>query len=274
MLKKAIINRKINMKQFIYIRHGQRPGTQNDQAIKDAWESSERFKVNHFDEPLTELGLQESYETGKNLINHIQDPNTFAYLYSSPYTRCIQTAIQIAKGFKEVSGKELKIRVEYGLAENINYGKEYLPKIDNGEITEYIYHDFFFKDRDGNIKYNPFDDYLSYESHKKNFVNHLDLSHEPLFGIDDINKCNIKKEFMMQIKTAKRIVDAPESGIVVSHGWMQSFYSQYVLLNRNHISPVEVDALLQGSTELNFVVIYNQNQDGTWERSLKPQRII
>jgi len=79
---------------------------------------------------------------------------------------------------------------------------------------------------------------------------------------------------MMQIQTAKRIIDAPESGIVVSHGWMQSFYSQYVLLNKNHISPVEVDALLQGSTELNFVVMYNQNTGGSWERSLKPQRII
>ena len=29
------------MKQFIYIRHGQRPGNQNNQAIKYAWESSE-----------------------------------------------------------------------------------------------------------------------------------------------------------------------------------------------------------------------------------------
>lgn len=262
------------MKQFIYIRHGQRPGTQNDQSIRDAWESSERFKINQFDEPLTELGLEESYQTGKNLLKHIVKPETFAYLYSSPYTRCIQTAIQIAKGFKDAGGKELKIRVEYGLAENINYGKEYLPKIDNGEITEDFFPDFFYKDRAGNVKYNPFDDYLSYESHKNNFANHLDLAHEPLFGIDDINKCNMKKEFMMQIQTAKRIIDAPESGIVVSHGWMQSFYSQYVLLNKNHISPVEVDALLQGSTELNFVVIYNQNENGVWERSLKPQRII
>ena len=262
------------MKQFIYIRHGQRPGTQNDQAIKDAWESSERFKVNHFDEPLTEKGLQESYETGKKLINHIQDPNTFAYLYSSPYTRCIQTAIQIAKGFKEVSGKELKIRVEYGLAENINYGQGYLPKIDGGAISEDFFPSYFYKDILGNVKHNPFDDHLSYESHKLNYPEHLDLHHQPLFGLEDINNCNLKKEFQMQIQTAKRIIDAPESGIVVSHGWMQSFYSQYVLLNRNHISPVEVDALLQGSTELNFVVIYNQNPDATWERSLKPQRII
>ncbi len=98
-------------------------------------------------------------------------------MYSSPYTRCIQTAIQISEGFKEVSGKELKIRVEYGLAENINSGKEYLPKIDNGEITEDFYPDFFYKDREGNIKYKPFDDYLSYESHKKNYANHLDLSY-------------------------------------------------------------------------------------------------
>jgi hypothetical protein len=100
------------------------------------------------------------------------------------------------------------------------------------------------------------------------------LNHEPLFGQSEINSCNEKKEFQMQIQTAKRIIDTPESSILVSHGWIQSFYSQYVLLNKNHISPEEVDALLQGSTELNFVVIYNQNSDGNWERSLKPQRII
>ena len=178
------------------------------------------------------------------------------------------------KGFKDAGGNELKIRVEYGLAENINYGMGYLPKIEAGSIAEDFYPSYFYKDRDGNVKYNPFDDHLSYESHKLNYPEHLDLSHQPLFGIEDINNCNMKKEFQMQIQTAKRIIDAPESGIVVSHGWMQSFFPQYVLLNKNHISPVEVDALLQGSTELNFVVIYNQNQDGTWERSLKPQRII
>ena len=262
------------MKQFIYIRHGQRPGTQNDESIRKAWESSERFKVNHIDEPLTDLGLEESYLTGKNLMKHIVKPESFAYLYASPYTRCIQTAIQIAKGFKDAGGKELKIRVEYGLAENHYHCMVYLPKIDGGAISEDFFPSYFYKDRDGNVKYNPFDDYLSYESHKLNYPEHLDLSHEPLFGIEDINNCNMKKEFQMQIQTAKRIIDAPESGIVVSHGWMQSFYSQYVLLNRNHISPVEVDALLQGSTELNFVVIYNQNPNGIWERSLKPQRII
>jgi hypothetical protein len=48
------------MKQFIYIRHGQRLGTQNDESINKSWESSERFKVNQFDEPLTDLGLEES----------------------------------------------------------------------------------------------------------------------------------------------------------------------------------------------------------------------
>jgi hypothetical protein len=60
------------------------------------------------------------------------------------------------------ASKELKIRVEYGLAENINFGKEYLPKIDNGEITEDFFSDFFYKDRDGNLKYIPIDAYLSY----------------------------------------------------------------------------------------------------------------
>jgi phosphohistidine phosphatase SixA len=262
------------MKQFIYIRHGQRPGTQNDESIRKAWESSERFKVNHFDEPLTDLGMEESYNTGKNLSKFIINPETFAYLYSSPWTRCIQTAIQISKGFKDATAKELKIRIEYGLAENVNFGLPYLPKINNGEIAEDFFPNYFYKDLDGNIKYNPFDIHLSHESHKINYKEYLDMNHEPLFGQSDINSCNEKKEFQMQIQTAKRIIDAPESSIVVSHGWMQSFFPQYVLLNKNHISPEEVDALLQGSTELNFVVIYNQNSDGNWERSAKPQRII
>lgn len=66
------------MKQFIYIRHGQRPGTQNDESISKAWESSERFRVNHFDEPLTDLGSEESFLTVKNLMKHIVKPESFA----------------------------------------------------------------------------------------------------------------------------------------------------------------------------------------------------
>ena len=262
------------MKQFIYIRHGQRPGAQNDESIRKDWESSERFKVNRFDEPLTDLGLEESYNTGKNLLKHIINPETFSYLYSSPWTRCIQTAIQIAKGFKDAVGKELKILIEYGLAENITYGQVYFPKISDGKITEDFFHSYYYKDSNGKIRYNPFYEYLSYESHKRNYAQYIDVNHEPLFGIYDINNCNYKKEFEMQIKTAKRIIEAPESGIVVSHGWMQSVFPQYVLLNKNHMTPEEVDELLEGSTELNFVVIYNHKQDDTWERSLKTQRII
>lgn len=69
-------------------------------------------------------------------MKHIVNPNSFAYLYSSPYTRCVQTAIQIAKDFKDAGGKELKISIEYGLAENITYGQVYFSKISDGKITE------------------------------------------------------------------------------------------------------------------------------------------
>jgi hypothetical protein len=40
----------------------------------------------------------------------------------------LMNPIQISKGFKDAGGKELKIRVEYGLAENINFGQLYLLK--------------------------------------------------------------------------------------------------------------------------------------------------
>lgn len=60
------------MKQFIYIRHGQRPGTQNDESIRKAWESSERFKVNRFDE-LHTLGLG-NFESAGKIDNGIYVP--------------------------------------------------------------------------------------------------------------------------------------------------------------------------------------------------------
>ena len=120
--------------------------------------------------------MEESYLTGKNLINHIVKPKTFAYLYASPNSRCIQTAIQIAKGLKDAGGKKLKIRVEYSLAENINYGQGYLPKIKGCAISEDFYPSYFYKDREGNTKHPPFDEYLSYENHKLNYHEHLDLN--------------------------------------------------------------------------------------------------
>lgn len=143
---------------------GQSLGIQIDESIRKALESSERFKANHFDEPLTDLGMEESCQIGKNLMKHLVKPESFAYLYASPYTHCIQTAIQISKGLKDAGGKELKLRVEYGLAENINFGQDYWPKISEGTISEDFFPTYFYKDREGNLKYPPFDNHLSHES--------------------------------------------------------------------------------------------------------------
>jgi len=86
------------------------------------------------------------------------------------------------RGFKGATGKELKIRIESGLAENVNFGLPFLPKINNGKIVEDFFPNYFYKDIDGNIKYNPFDIHLSYEGHKINYKEYLDMNHESLFG--------------------------------------------------------------------------------------------
>ena len=55
--------------------------------------------------------------------------------------------------------------------------------------------------------YNPFDKYLSYESHMRNYFDYIDHVYEPLFGIDDINNYNYKKEFEMQIKLLSELLN-------------------------------------------------------------------
>ena len=93
------------------IRHSERLDASNEKK----WRRSKRFKENIFDTPITKNGEKIAEKAINQLFNSGYDK--IDYLYSSPLTRCIQTSLVIQKEIKKNLGKDIKIRIEYGLVE-------------------------------------------------------------------------------------------------------------------------------------------------------------
>jgi len=100
---------------MIYLlRHAERIDQSKDQREKEAWNKSLRFKTNPYDIPLSLNGIGQAYmNIGKILKNFT---NEFDFIYCSPMTRCIQTALQFQKYILNRFNQMVLVRVEYGLA--------------------------------------------------------------------------------------------------------------------------------------------------------------
>lgn len=93
------------------IRHGER--------ADDSFSQAERKKiVLSFDPPLTTIGIQESIQTGKHLLNIFKQKNIIPIIFSSPFLRCFETAYHISKSLDKTF--ESTIFVENGLSEYLH----------------------------------------------------------------------------------------------------------------------------------------------------------
>lgn len=100
---------------MIYLlRHAERIDQSKDPKEKEAWNKSLRCKNNLYDIPLSLYGITQAYNNiGKILKNFKGD---FDYIYCSPMTRCIQSALQFQKYIFDNFDKMILVRIEYGLA--------------------------------------------------------------------------------------------------------------------------------------------------------------
>ena len=100
---------------MIYLlRHAERIDQSKDLKEKESWNKSLRYKNNLYDIPLSLNGINQAYNNiGKILKNFKGD---FDYIYCSPMTRCVQSALQFQKYIFDNFKKMILIRVEYGLA--------------------------------------------------------------------------------------------------------------------------------------------------------------
>lgn len=102
-----------DIKKYVYLqRHGERVGFESDE-----WTKSSRYQENPFDPPLTEKGHTE-------IQNNIKFMKGIEYIYSSPLTRCMESATEISNLLN------IPIRVEYGLVESHTF-----EQADTGGIT-------------------------------------------------------------------------------------------------------------------------------------------
>lgn len=100
----------------------------------EKWKKHARFKENPFDEPLTPFGMQLATRCGKFISEKSKAlrEGRIKFIYCSPFTRCMQTAIQIIKVVKKTLNHNLKIVVVYDLGESL-LGRDTVS-IKNGKI--------------------------------------------------------------------------------------------------------------------------------------------
>lgn len=90
-----------NPKVLYLMRHGHRL----DYADREAWRNHPRYKENALDTPLSDQGHAEAKSNAKIIKEKLD------YIYCSPMTRCVETAIDMAEILK------VPVRIEYGLCE-------------------------------------------------------------------------------------------------------------------------------------------------------------
>jgi bisphosphoglycerate-dependent phosphoglycerate mutase len=100
---------------MIYLlRHAERIDQSKDSKEKESWNKSFRYKTNLYDIPLSLYGITQAYNNfGKILKNFKGD---FDFIYCSPMTRCVQSALQFQKYILDNFKKIVLVRIEYGLA--------------------------------------------------------------------------------------------------------------------------------------------------------------
>mgnify|MGYP006449016553 CR=1 FL=1 len=86
---------------IIYIRHSERLDSKN----KLKWKRSKRYKENPEDTPITKEGIKIAEKKTNIILEKMKDID---YIYSSPLTRCIETALVIKKSIKKKLKKDIK----------------------------------------------------------------------------------------------------------------------------------------------------------------------
>ena len=85
--------KKKNIKKIITMRHAYKLITES----QTAWQKTQRFKENPLDTPLAEIGIRNARLGGLELIKQhkkgLIDLTLTNHIYTSPMTRCCQTAI-------------------------------------------------------------------------------------------------------------------------------------------------------------------------------------
>jgi broad specificity phosphatase PhoE len=208
---------------MIYLlRHGERKNQSNDSTEIEKWKKSKRYKQNNYDVPLSNNGKKMcKSKITKILQKQITDKTKIGYIYTSPYTRCVETAIEFQKTINELYDIKILIRIEYGIISNFFGGVDSLY-FNNGNTTDikFINNKVVIKKPVAYI-----DEYMENENIFKRFSkSNFDTKYVSYKSLNDINKeylespqtiCNNRIDSFLNLKN---IFKQDEFNLIVSHG--------------------------------------------------------
>lgn len=186
---------------------------------KDEWIHNTRYRENPFDTPLTHRGFEEAASNAPLIFG-------INYIYTSPLTRCLQTAIEIAKE------KACKIRIEYGLLEALNWGPVIFK---NGEFI-------WDTSAEMNDPYNKkswksmIDSKLMPDNLLEMYPNIIDMKYESIYGPNDVSL------FEDTLTVSKRIVNVfehitgidPDNICLITHAQPLEIMTKYLGSQQEH----------------------------------------
>ena len=215
------------------LRHAERIDQSKDQKEKDIWNKSSRCKTNLYDIPLSISGISQAYNGIGKIIpkNHKGD---FDYIYCSPLTRCIQTALQFQKYILDKFGKIVLVRIEYGLSlhmfkENEMYWMGSNIKLVGDKFVVTKMFEFI-------------DKYLDKEKiYKRYGAKRFDIGYKSIFSREQINlEQTYTDALASRIETIKQIAkmtDKSKITIICSH--CETCHLIYNYINRKWLSTKE-----------------------------------
>ena len=178
------------------------------------FKKTDRYKDNKFDTLLEKGSKSIAINTIKNICNIDKSIKSIQYIYSSPFTRTLETAI-IFQNYLKKYNENIKIRIEYGLEEiNANKYIQNLYKyrvVKNGKIMIKDKKDVIYTDK--TMKLNEL---------IKKYGNIFDTTYKSKILYKDVKYLytNFIDNWNDKIKTMKYIdnLEKKNSYLIVSHG--------------------------------------------------------
>lgn len=216
---------------MIYLlRHAERIDQTKDQNEKENWNKSSRYKTNLYDIPLSNNGINQAYlKIGKIIPKNYK--GDFNYIYCSPLTRCVQSALQFQKYIYDKFKKIILIRVEYGLALHMFKENEMFWMGSNIKLVG----DKFIVSK----MFEFIDKYLDKNKiYKRYGAKRFDITYKSIFTREQINlEQTYTDSLASRIKTIKEIaknVDKSKITLICAH--CETCHLIYNYINRKWLS--------------------------------------
>lgn len=219
---------------MIYLlRHAERIDQSKDQKEKDIWNKSSRCKTNLYDIPLSTNGITQAYMgIGKVIPKNYK--GEFDYIYCSPLTRCVQSALQFQKYIFDKLNKVVLVRVEYGLSLHMFKENEVFWMGNGIKLVE----DKFIVTK----MFEFIDKYLDKNKiYKRYGKNRFDSNYKGIFTREQINSEQTYTDALTSriatINQIAKIIDKSKITIICAH--CETCHLVYNYINRKWISAKE-----------------------------------